>query len=94
MTEGDRFNACMVNDGFFFPRASYQFVRLLKASPQTRAVRQAIERLERVFDEALARIASHVDFDAFEVINCDTLARVQLGSGLIVLNSILEAHQH
>lgn len=90
MTEGDRFNACMVNSGAFFTRWSYQFVRLLRASPQTPAVRQAIERLERAFDEARADIAHYVDFDAFEVIDCDTLVKVQLGSGLIVLNSLLE----
>ena len=32
-----------------------------------------------------------LDLDAFEVIDCDTLAKVQLGSGLIVLNSVLDA---
>jgi hypothetical protein len=90
MTEGDRFQACMVEGGFFFLCQSYQFVRLLKASPPTPAVRRAIERLEPAFDEALAEIKRHVDFDAFEVIDCDTLTRVQLGSGLVVLNSVLE----
>lgn len=92
MTEGDLFNACMVDGGFLFLPVSYQFVRLLKASPQTAAVRQAIARLDQAFDEALASIARHIDFDAFEAIDCDTLAAVQLGSGFIVLNSLLEAH--
>lgn len=91
MTEGDRFNACMINSGACFPRLAYQLVRLLQASPQSVQVRQSIVRLERAFDEALADIGRHVDFDAFEVIDCDTLAKVQLGSGLIVLNSMLEA---
>jgi hypothetical protein len=91
MTEGDRFNACMINSGACFPRLAYQLVRLLKASPQTALVRQSTVRLERAFDEALADIGRHVDFDAFQVIDCDTLAKVQLGSGLIVLNSLLEA---
>lgn len=90
MTEGDRFNACMVDGGFLFLPLSYQFVRLLKASPQTPAVRQAIGRLELAFDEAITDIAHHVDFNACEVIDCDTLAKVQLGSGLIVLNSLLQ----
>lgn len=66
------------------------FVRLLKASKPTRAVREAIERLERVFDEAIDAVKQHIGFDAFEVIDCDRLAKVQLGSGLIALNSLLE----
>lgn len=91
MTEGDRFNACMVDGGFSFLVYSHQFVRLLKASTQTSVVVRAIDRLERAYGEALAEIARHVDFDSFEVFDCDTLARVQLGSGLIALNSLLEA---
>jgi hypothetical protein len=90
MTEGDRFDACFVDGGFMFLHMGYQFVRLLKASPQTPAIRQAIARLDPAFDDALDEIGNQVDFDAFEVFSCDTLARVQLGSGLIVLNSILE----
>jgi len=91
MKEGDLFRTCMVDGGFLFLLLSYQFVRLLKkTSPLTPAVRQAIERLERAFDEALADIARYVDFDAFEVFDCDTLAKIQLGSGLIVLNSLLK----
>ena len=90
MTEGDRFQACMVDGGFWFLCQSYQFVRLLKTSAQTPAVRQAIVRTEHAFDEAVAEIGRYVDFEAFEVIDYDTLARVQLGSGLIVLNSLLE----
>lgn len=93
MTEGDRFNTCMVDGGWFFALWSYQFVRLLRTSPQTSAVRQAIDRLEHVYDEAIAEIERHIDFDAFNVFDCDTLAKVQLGSGLIVLNSILETRR-
>jgi len=91
MTEGDRFNACMVDGGFFYHLFSYQLVRLLKTSPQTAAVREATQRLEQVFDEAHAELARHVDFRAFVTIECDRLARTQLGSGLIALNSVLEA---
>ncbi len=90
MKEGDRFQACMVDGGFWFLCHSYQLVRLLKSSRQTTAVREAVERLERAFDEALDEIKRHVDFDAFQVFDCDTLAKVQLGSGLVVLNSVLE----
>lgn len=93
MTEGDRFDTCIVDGGFFFARMSYPLVRLLKESRQTPAVRSALERVEQAFDEALAEIKSHVDFDAFETVDCDTLAKVQLGSGLIVLNSVLEQLQ-
>lgn len=93
MTEGDQFSACMVDGGFWFPLWSYQFVRLLKESPPTPAVRQAIERLERAYDDALDDIARYIDFHAFESFDCDTLAKVQLGSGLIVLNSLLETQK-
>lgn len=90
MTKADRFQACIVDGGFWGLCHTYQFVRLLKASRQTTAVRQATERLENAFSNALAEIQRHVDFDAFRVTDCDTLARVQLGSGLVVLNSLLE----
>jgi hypothetical protein len=90
MTEGDRFQACMVDGGFWFLCHSYQFVRLLKASVPTPAIKRAIVRTERAFDEALAEIGRYVDFNAFEVVAYDTLARVQLGSGLIALSSLLE----
>lgn len=90
MTEGDLFNVCVVDSGLYFVQTSYQFVRLLKASPQTPAVQQALKRTAGAFDEVIADMARYVDFDAFEVIDCDTLAKVQLGSGLIVLNSLLE----
>lgn len=89
MTEADMFDACIVSGGFFFLRSSYQFVRLLKASPQTAAVRQAVDRLEAAFSEALAEIDRLVDFGALEVMECDRLAKIQLGSGLIVLNTLL-----
>jgi zinc carboxypeptidase len=90
MTEADLFDAYIVSGGYMFLRLSYQFVRLLKASPQTSTIRRAIQRLEPAFDEALREIGRHVDLNAFQVMDCRTLAQVQLGSGLIVLNSILE----
>jgi hypothetical protein len=68
----------------------YTFVRLLRCSVQTEAVKAATDRLEKIFDEALAEMRRQIDFDGFEVIDCDTLTRVQLGSGLVVLNSVLE----
>jgi hypothetical protein len=89
MTEGDRLDACMADGGFMFLKLGHQFVRLLRASPQTRAIRAAIERLEPAFDQALAELGRHIDLNAFQPFDCDTLARVQLGSGLIALNSIL-----
>jgi hypothetical protein len=90
MTEGDRINACVADGGLFFLFFSYQLVRLLKASPQTSPVRQAIVRLEEAYAHALAELDREVDFTAFRTIECDTLARIQLGSGLIALNSVLE----
>lgn len=70
---------------------AHTFIRLLEASKQTSAVRQASQRLKRIFDDAIHEMNTRIDFDAFEVIDCDTLAKVQLGSGLIALNSVLEA---
>jgi hypothetical protein len=91
MTESDQFQACFVDGGFFYLPRAYQLVRLLKASPASEAVRTAISRLDTMFDQALAELARYVDPRQFEVIDHDTLARVQLGSGLTVLNSVLEA---
>jgi hypothetical protein len=91
MTAGDRFDACFVDGGFMFLHMSYQLVRLLKASEPTPRILRAIEELEPAFDEALDRLGRHIDLTAFEVFDCATLAKVQLGAGLIVLNSILEA---
>jgi hypothetical protein len=92
-TVGERFNTYLI-DRFYVLCHSYEFVRLLKSSTQTNAVIRATERLERVFNEALEEIAESVGFDEFDVIDCGTLARVQLGSGLVVLNSILDAKEH
>jgi hypothetical protein len=92
MTKADRLQACLVDAGLEVLCTHYQFVRLLKASRQTRTVRQAVERLERAFDVAFADvIANHIDIQALQPFDCDTLARVQLGSGIIALNSVLEA---
>jgi hypothetical protein len=91
MTEADRFQACMVDAGLEWLCMHYQFVRLLKTSRQTAAVQGATERLEKAFEQAFAdTIADHVDLNALEAIDCNTLARVQLGSGLIALNSAME----
>lgn len=88
-TERDRIQAYMFRT-FFLGNAA-AFGRLLQVSKQTTAVRQAAARFEQVFDAAIVDMNQHLDLAAFEVTDCDTLARVQLGSGLIALNSILEA---
>lgn len=87
MTEGERFNAYLEKLSRLCQ--SYEFVRLLKASKQTPAVARAIERLDAIFDQELADIEANVAVDAFQPIDLSTLAKVQLGSGLIVLNSLL-----
>lgn len=91
MTEDDVLKVYLTK--FYVLCNAYEFVRLLKASPQTAAVRQAIERLDEAFDEAFAEIDAHVDFDKFEAIDCNALARVQLGGGLIALNAQLSHAQ-
>lgn len=90
MTEGERFNVHLMHR-FWLLCHSYEFVRLLKASPQTAAVREAIGRLDPLFDEALQDIAKSVDLEKFETVDHESLTKVQFGSGLIVLNSILES---
>jgi len=69
---------------------AYTFVRLLKASEQTAAVRAATDRLDRIFDRALDDLRGYLAFGEFEVNECDALARGQLGCGLIALNAVLE----
>lgn len=86
-TERDRIQSYM--RGTFFLGSAYCFVRLLKSSKQTPAVKQATEKLERVFDEAIEDLKRHIGFEDFKVIDCDRLAKVQLGSGLIALNAVL-----
>jgi hypothetical protein len=93
MTEGDRYDACFTDGGYMFLHMAYPLVRLLKRSTQSPAIRSAIERLESMFDQALAEIGRHVDLQAFVAFDYDTLARVHLGSGLIVLESVLEARR-
>ena len=88
-SEADVFNTYMT-DRYYALAYSYSFVRLLKDSKQTASIVQAIERLDSVFEEALNDIKKHIDFSMFEVIDVNALAKLQLGSGLIVLNSLLE----
>jgi hypothetical protein len=90
MTEADLLNACMVDGGFFYHLYSYQFVRLLRASPQTSSIQQALETVERIFTEAHAELGRHIDLESFKVIDCDTLVRTQLGSAFIALSSLLQ----
>ena len=87
-TERDRARAIALR--VYFLANSWSFVRLLKASSQTEAIERARRRMEAVFAEALEDLRNEMDFDAYEVIDCDRLARVQLGCGLIGLNSVLE----
>jgi hypothetical protein len=91
-SEGERFNAYM-HEKYKFLCNAHVFVRLLRASKPTSAILQALERMEYLFDQAWRELTTQVDFAAFEVIDCQTLARVQLGSGLIALNSVLEEYR-
>lgn len=90
MTVAERFNVCMSESGYRFLFLSYPLVQLLKESDQTEAITSALSRIEPAYDEVLAELKRHVDFTAFKPICHQTLAKVQLGSGLIVLNSLLE----
>jgi len=89
MTEGEQLSAYLQR--FRMLCQSHEFVRLLKASTQTAAVTRATARVESVLDDALEDIGRTIDLSLMEAVDHDTLAKVQLGSGLIVLNSILSA---
>jgi hypothetical protein len=91
-TRSELFSAWMA-DRFKFLCNAYGFVRLLEESRQTSAVLECIARMERVFAHAIADLGQQVDFEAFDVIDPRTLAQVQLGSGLIALNSVLEERE-
>ena len=87
--EEDVFNTYMT-DRYYAIAYSYSFVRLLKDSGHTAAVMDSIERLEALFDSALTEIKNHIDFSSFELIDINDLVKMQLGSGMIILNAILE----
>ena len=84
-----KFDVCMTHK-FSFLCHHYGFVRLLKDSKKTQSIVSWIDKLETIFDKLLFEISKQVDFSKFEIIDVNTLAKVQLGSGLIVINSILE----
>jgi hypothetical protein len=88
MTEGERFDEYLRR--FHVLSNMYGFVRLLRAGQPTSAVWRAIERVEPIFDDALAEVVQEIDGTAFQVIDGHTLARVQLGSALIALDTVLE----
>lgn len=87
-TEGERYEVYML-ERFFVLCHYYEVVRLLRVSGGSREVTDAIGRLEADFARALARLDEAVGLGKFRPFALDDLARVQLGSGLIVLNSLL-----
>lgn len=87
LTRGERVR--IYQEKLFLLTQSYEFVRLLQASKQTPAVVNTTTRLEQLFQQALDEMSQQAGFDRLELVDHDSLARVQLGSGLIVLNSLL-----
>lgn len=88
MTQAERFETYQF-DRFYVLCNSYEFVRLLESSRQSPAVTQARQRMDALFDAALADLLEKIDAQRLQLIDSGTLARAQLGSGLVVLNSIL-----
>lgn len=82
---GDRFNVLC---------HAYEFVRLLKDSAPTLGVTRARNRLEGIFDHAFSEMSRAIDLEHIPILECDTLVRVQLGSGLIALDAAIEARNH
>lgn len=87
-SEGERFNVYLF-DRFYVLCNLYEFARLLRVSQPTAALLRVQSRLEAAFETAFREFAQNVDLHRFTVIDCNTLARVQLASGLIVLNALL-----
>ena len=87
-SEGERFEAYML-ERFFVLCHYYEFVQLLKASRISPVIAAAIDRLEGEFDHAMRTLDAAVDLGKLQLFALDDLAKVQLGSGLIVLNSLL-----
>jgi hypothetical protein len=67
----------------------YQLVRLLEDSTQSAVVELAQRSLKRLFGQKFAEITEEIEISKFEVIPPHVVAKVQLGSGLIVLDSLL-----
>jgi hypothetical protein len=87
-SEAERFEVYML-ERFFVLCHSYEFVRLLDSSQPTPAIVRAKERVEREFSRALAQLDEALDLRAFQPFAPSEIAKVQLGAGLIVLNSLL-----
>jgi hypothetical protein len=90
-THGEWLDAMVgVQGRFGFLCQAYELVRLLSASRQTSAIKEATVHLERIFDEALGDLDRRVDFARFELIDHTTLARAHTGGALIGLNWLLD----
>jgi hypothetical protein len=69
---------------------AHAFIRLLWSSERSSQMDAALRRLNPLFASALFDIDATVGLDRFRAADPTTLAKVQLGSGLIALNSVLE----
>lgn len=72
---------------------NYEFVRLLESSTINALTESSITRLKNLFNEVYEDVDRHIKFSLFEIIDINVLARVQFGSGLIVLNGVLLKNQ-
>ena len=59
---------------------------------QTSVKAPDVELHTAVLTDNIEAVKQHIGFEAFEVIDCTTLAKVQLGIGLIALNAVLAEH--
>jgi len=89
MTEHDRFFVYLWCR--YWPLChAYSFVRLLQTANPHPAVSAAVVRLEALFSQALEQLDKILHFSQFKAIDLDSLAAAQLGSGLIMINSLLD----
>jgi len=87
--EGERFNVLFL-EGYFVLCHLYEFVRLLKAVPEKPEIAAAIQRLDKIFSDVLRSISTRMEADKFSQISPRSLTSVQLASGLVALNAIMD----
>ena len=69
---------------------NWQFLRLLEDSPQTLRIKSARARVKELLLEFYGELEDAGTFSGLEPVPVGRLVKAQLGSGLIVLNSMLE----
>lgn len=68
----------------------YGFITLMKESKQSDAIKSAIPRMKKIFDDFLLEKIDEIEAVGATTNDINALVRTQFGSGLIVLDSIIK----